>query len=407
MTLTEARKAAWKVQGVGPDPAHPLVVFKKIGGGKVFERILKPGEVLKRPWFSSDETYEAYAVSTDNHLRHSFSRKYQTVGQIRTFTLHFELHFRVQDARQLALRLEDGDPLQRLEDEVASVLSATARHFSWELLKIEGPDFGLRLLEAESSDGDGERKGNLDRLRDFANDLGLELRNVQLTRSLPDDEIIPDKFGKNEIEQLAIDRIRHAADLERVQMKQEKDLLMLQGSNALRGLERVRMVLDEISKEGVRGFSQAVNGIRSFAAINDALVEIQGIQTSLFALSSGQNLSRALGSAGEPSGREALPPAASSSADPMERLVTRAFHHLRTLDGNSADRRQILTLVLHLVAEAGMEPKGDEEFLEGCLEQLAETLYPLKSALEPDLREFLEHLSDIESLRRELARESP
>ena len=114
-TLTEERKVAWRIQGTGPDPAHSLVIFRKVGQGKILHETLRPGERFRRPFFSAADSFEAFAVSADGNLRHEFSRKYQAGAQIWTFTLHFKLHFRVESAERLGLSLSDQDPLERLQ----------------------------------------------------------------------------------------------------------------------------------------------------------------------------------------------------------------------------------------------------------------------------------------------------
>ena len=128
-TLTEERRVAWKIQGTGPDPAHSLVIFRKIGQGKVLHQTLPPGKRFKRPFLISADSFEAYAISADANLRHDFSRKYQAGAQTWTFTLHFKLHFRVASAERLGLSLSDQDPLERLQDEVANVLSSRPAGF--------------------------------------------------------------------------------------------------------------------------------------------------------------------------------------------------------------------------------------------------------------------------------------
>jgi len=74
--------------------------------------------------------------------------------------------------------VDDGDPLERLQEEVASVLSTTARRFSLENMEQEGKDFGRRLREVETTDEQGESKTNFRRLQDFASTLGFELRHL-------------------------------------------------------------------------------------------------------------------------------------------------------------------------------------------------------------------------------------
>jgi hypothetical protein len=235
--LTEEQRVAWRIQGVGPDPAHTLVVFKQNGTGRALNKVLAPGEVLRVGWLDSRDSYTAYAVSNDENLRHSFSRKYQAAGQAWTFTLHFELDFRVADPRALALKLEGGDPLRSLEDEVARVLNTTARHLPWEAFLNESTDFGLRLLEAESTEGLGEKRLNFDRLRSFAASLGLLLRNVEVTRSLTEEviqaEIKVREIARQKMIDDAAERAEQEQELVREKHRQEREALALRGSKVL------------------------------------------------------------------------------------------------------------------------------------------------------------------------------
>src|SRR4051812_49079092 len=269
-TLTEDRRVAWKIQGIGPDPAHTLVVFKKVGTGKTLHKILKPGEVLKRRWGESSDSFVAYAVSNDENLRHPYTRKYQWVEQTKTFTLHFNLHFGVPDALALALHLEGGDPLQSLEDEVAKVLSATARQLPWETIRQETPDFGLSLLAAESTEGLGERRVNFERLRDFAAKRGLDLRHIDITRSLTEVDLQVPIKEEEVVSQIKLATLQSQLTTAQAQLKyQEESLrdenewdrnrLAAQRKQILEGMERLRMVLDGIAREGVRGVSQSVD----------------------------------------------------------------------------------------------------------------------------------------------------
>src|SRR3954462_4758955 len=66
-TLTEERRIARKVPVMSPTPADWLVIFKKIGEGRVLYKVLPPGEGFRRPLLTSAERYEAYAVSADSH----------------------------------------------------------------------------------------------------------------------------------------------------------------------------------------------------------------------------------------------------------------------------------------------------------------------------------------------------
>jgi hypothetical protein len=416
-TLTEERKVAWRIQGIGPDPAHSLVIFKKVAQGKILHKILSPGQIFKRPLLTSADSYEAYAVSADGNLRHEFSRKYQAGAQTWTFTLHFTLHFRAENAERLGLSLSGRDPLERLQEEVASVLSATARRFSWEVMKQEGEDFGLRLREAEATDGQGERRTNFHRLQDFARDLGLELLYLDVLRSLTEPDLADEKKVRANEQQKVIVRSDQELATEREQLNHElqslkeqnriqRETAIAQSSQALQGMERLRLVLDAIAQGGVQAIHQSAGELRSFDAIHRALVEIQGIQASLAGVAGGAAPALAPGA-----NRVAIEGVAAGDVlqatarrdFPMESIVAEAFRHLRSLDENPRDQRLILASVLHLVAEAGLGTEADEDFLTRSRDVVAERLYLVKAGLPSEPRDFLESILDLEGLRQRLS----
>jgi hypothetical protein len=296
-TLTAARRVAWRVPDTSPDPVHSRVIFKKVGtGGVELYKTLRPGQVFKRPLFTSADSFETYAISTDQDLRHEFSRKYLSGDQTWSFTLHFKLHFRVKDAEYLGLSLAR-DPLERLQEEVASVLSATARRFSWESMKREAEGFGLQLREAETTDGRGESRTNFRRLQDFASSLGLELRHIDILCSLIEPDL-QTELRVNE-HQRAIVRSDQELATERKQLNHElqelKDqhrieretAIVRSSSQALQEMERLRLILDAVVQGGVQSIHQSAGELRSFDAIHRALIEIQGIQATLAGLPGG------------------------------------------------------------------------------------------------------------------------
>jgi len=415
-TLTEERKVAWKIQGTGPDPAHSLVIFKKVGQGKILHKTLLPGQVFKRPFLASAESYEAYAVSADNNLRHDFSRKYQAGAQTWTFTLHFKLHFRVDSAERLGLSLSGQDPLERLQEEVASQLSATARRFSWEVMKQEGEDFGLRLREAEMTDGKGERRTNFHHLQGFANDLGLELRHLDVLRSLTEPDLEDEKRVRANERRKVIARsdqglateqeeLNHELQSLKDQNRIERDTAVVRSSQALQGMERLRLVLDAVVEGGVQAIHQSAGELRSFDAIHRALIEIQGIQASLAGIAGGAAPALVPGANGGLTEGATAGGALQLTArrdSPMESIVAEAFRHMRILDENPRDQRRILASVLHLVAEAGLGTEADEEFLAACRDDLEGRLDPVQAALAKEPRDFLGSILDLDGLRQRL-----
>lgn len=416
-TLTAERKVAWRLQGTGPDPAHSLVIFKRVAQGKVLYGTLHPGQVFKRPWFTAADSYEAYAVSADENLRHEFSRKYQSRVQTWTFTLQFKLDFRVGNVERLGLSLSGRDPLERLEDEVASLLSATARQFSWEVMKQEGEDFGFRLREAEMPDGQGESRTNFRRLQDFAATLGLDLRHLDVLRFLTEPDVAPGVIARSNERRKETARsdkevaaeqeqLNHELQALRDQHRIERETAIARSSQALQAMERLRSVLDAIAQGGSQAIVRSADDLRSFSGIHQALIEIQGIQASLAGLSGGVAPALAAGASGGPvTGTTAggVVQLAARRDSPLEATVAEAFRQLRSLDENPQDQRRILASVLHLAAEAGLGAEADEEFLTGLRNDLEGRLQPVQSAMPQESLDFLGSLLDLERLRQRLA----
>ncbi len=416
-TLTEESTVAWRVQGTGPDPARFLVIFKKLGAGKVLHATLRPGEVFRRPVWTSADSFETYAVSADPNLRHEFHRKYLSSEQTWTFTLHYKVHFRIGDAARLGLCLSTSDPLERLEGEISNLLGATARRYSWAAMKREGEDFGLRLREAETTDGLGEAKTNFRRLQDFAGTLGFELRHLDVLRSLTEPDLEDETTKRTNLRRGEIARSNHQAEMEeeqrsherqsqRDQHKIERDTAIARSSQALQGLGRLRLVLDTIARESSIVIGQAASGVHSFPAIQDALREVQEIQQTLTAMSG--NAGPALISAAASDAADGASGAGTVQLNgrrplPLEAVVADACRHLRVLDQNPQDQNRILASVLHLIAEAGLGAEADQEFLTGLQDDLEARLEPVRSALPAETIQFLESILVLDRLRDRLS----
>ncbi len=307
--------------------------------------------------------------------------------------------------------------MERLQEEVADLLSATARRFTWEEMKEEGEDFGLRLRETTTTDGQGESKTNFQRLREFADSLGLELRHLDVLRYLTEPDLEDEKRRRTNERRKVIaqsdqgfateqERLNHELQSQKDQNRIQRETAVAQSSQVLQGMERLRLILDAVAEGGAQAIHQSAGELRSFDAIHRALIEIQGIQTSLAgvaggaapALISGMN-GRAI--TGATSGGVLQLTARQDS--PLESVVAETFRHLRILDENPRDQRRIRASVLHLVAEAGLGTEADEDLLEGLRDDLKGRLEPVRAAIPDEPRDFLESILDLEALRQRLA----
>ncbi|HEY0511785.1 MAG TPA: hypothetical protein VGH73_07775 [Thermoanaerobaculia bacterium] len=204
--------------------------------------------------------------------------------------------------------------------------------------------------------------------------------------------------------------LNHDLQTLRDQNRIERETAIARSSQALQGMERLRLVLDSIAHGGSQAVERSAGELRSFSGIHDALIEIQGIQASLAAATGGALPSLASGVPGGAIGgvpsQSVLQPTARRDS-PLESTIAEAFRHLRSLDENPRDQRCILASVLHLVAEAGMGAEADEQFLTDLRDNLEGRLQPVQSALPREPLDFLESILDLEGLRQRLSLERP
>ena len=288
-------------------------------------------------------------------------------------------------------------------------------------MKLEGEDFGNRLRESESTDGQGERKTNFQRLQAFAADLGLDLRDLDTLRSLTEPDLEDEKKVRVNERRKVIARsdqglateqeyLNHDLQALRDQHRIERETAIARSSQALQGMERLRLVLDSIAHGGSEAIERSAGDLRSFSGIHEALIEIQGIQASLAAATGGAMPALTTGAlagtiGGFPSG--GVLQLAARRDSPLESTVAEAFRHLRSLDENPRDQRCVLATILHLLAEAGMGGDADEQLLTDLRDSLDSRLEPVRSALPREPLDFLDSILDLEGLRRRLSPERP
>jgi hypothetical protein len=178
--LTLEKRLVWEMGEPKPEPGHQVVVYKEQGKGRVFYQTLSRGEVFRPPlggrFFGK---YFAYAVSANNSLRHRFTEQLETgVGERSdVFQLHVVLTYRVHDAAALVDRLMD-DPLGSLEAEIRNVFRNRVSKMHYAQLADDGFD-----IEGFFLHGAGRGADNLERFENLAQEYGIELTRVELTRS--------------------------------------------------------------------------------------------------------------------------------------------------------------------------------------------------------------------------------
>jgi hypothetical protein len=241
-----------------PEPGHHVVVYKEVGEGRVFYQTLPRGQVFRPPL--KDRLlgrYFAYAVPSGSSLRFRFTEQLQTsVGNGGdTFILRLMLTYRVGEPATLVDRLSD-DPLGSLEEEVKSVLQKYASKLQYEHLMDERFDIEGYFLH--SSGGGRDRSGvdNLDRFQALAEEFGLELNRVEITRNF--------SVATTEAASGLVRRAEaHKLDVAKVQGEHQIQIIRDQG-------RRQRALLDGVSGQ----LDSIIRNAESIDEIKDLLTEV-------------------------------------------------------------------------------------------------------------------------------------
>lgn len=386
--LTEERGLVRRLSSVAPCPDHYLVVFKRVGDGRQLRACVPPGEAFRKSIFESLESFTAFAVPGDRNLRHRFERPYKSHDLLHQFTLHFTLDYRVSDPGILVQKF-DLDPLKRLEDEVDLLLIQRNKSLNWSLIEREQIDLGSVLFHAASADHD-EEASNHEKLVRFALTQGFEVKRVVVTRDLPEQEI---KKGKLVLDHEVLE-LEQRLDLQRQDLKNSHD--------------RRNEVASGITKNVVRAFDQATDQIRSLDDIKRAVPKVAEIQGAVLGVASGGSLPGMAGAstATLPLGNPPPPPSpslSSGSCSPLDMLLATVSATLGTAVSNPGDRRQLLSVALHVIAEALRGEGANDEKLELFVEEFSGMFGRLVSPLGNDQLQLLRRLQDTAGLKRYLS----
>ena len=157
------------------------------------------------------------------------------------------------------------------------------------------------------------------------------------------------------------EQLSHELQSQKDQNRIERETAIAQSSQALQGMERLRLILDAVAEGGVQAIHQSAGELRSFDAIHRALIEIQGIQASLAGVAGGTAPALTPGTNGRAIDRCPFRRRSPTDRSPgFSAGVDRrgGFPAPAHPGRESADQRRILASVLHLVAEAGLGDGG-------------------------------------------------
>ncbi len=390
--LTEGEKLVRRLLEPAPHPDHYLLVFKRTGKEWKLRLAVGPGEVYKKPFFESPDSLVAYIVPSDRHLRYRPEpRTFRTHDQLHSFTLQLTLEYRVSDPASLIQKLEQ-DPLRRVVEELDSILQQRIKSLGWAAVEFEQIDLEHVLFHSQDfAAGDASVSG-FAKLSRFAAERGLGIQRIAVVRELPDQEI-----------DVPANRLRNARAQEKAGSDHGTNSLNLTHALDLDGqkkaFDRHHLVADGISNNIVTAFNQATDNIRSLDDIARAVPKVAAIQGAVASVAMG------LPGAAPPTLAGVAGPVllGARAATPLSGLLAE-IGLLESLVCDPAQRQEVLSLALHLIAEALRGPQADAAAMTCHAERLQEAFEFLISAsgLSPAQAKFLRRLQNARTLIVEL-----
>jgi hypothetical protein len=382
-------------QGFATIAYHALVVINERDGGRTVQQTLDPDkpDKFRRPLLLRG-TLVSYHVALDERLRHTFGWKVSHGDGVHSFSVQFDLSYRVlrDSPHLLVLRLED-DPLGSIEDEIKRILSAPLRALDWSVIQ-DHANVTPFTVPAKSIDDGGDLVVNMERIRIYGRSFGIDVRQIGVTRYL---ETVDVEVRRSELEIAKKAKLRdHTIQGIYDQQREDEARLVVEHKLATSAaLHNARTNSAKIIEEYAAGTRDAIRGITSSAkSISEIASQLRQVK-DVAEIAQRMVPGFADGSEGGvkwvpllPSdktspmlGSGAPPTAFEGPARNVEDVMARAYEVAAALPVNEAEQRQFLAAVLRLQAARMVEADGGE------LEKHRSELQELHRVHAQDMRE--------------------
>jgi hypothetical protein len=377
--------------GFVPTPGSDLVVLKHAQSGLVFDRVIPDGQPVEQgKWlsriFKNDAEYVCYVVNRDPHLQHNFSTQIEHTSHGHSFGLDYVLMFSISNPRTIVERLND-DPVRKLELTVKGTVDAEARKIGWE--KLSSNVLG--------SAGEDLTKDILDRrlsgLQEFAGKYGIALQSVELMWHLGAEEVadIQAEVKGKKTKKLA--EIRTDTAKTELVSQHELDVLKAQQDAEINAIKRREQLYDiALEKTGValHNVADKINTAEGLRHVYEVVRETaldHGQQAGLPAHKSGSALT-----AGEPE----------RTGFAIGSIIDEALRQTQSLSCTASDKRQLLSCVLHLIAECYVDSSSDQKRLDEYIEVIRKIVSRTSRPLSPEQYSYFRRTLDVDALKNQL-----
>lgn len=386
--LTTEQRLVKPALDSNPVPDHDLVVFRRVGGGGLrFHCVLGPDDKLSLvDKIALGANVTAYAVTRDQNLRHKMSvADLKSADHVGPFTLDLTLALRVTDPQVVVEKLES-DPLARLEREAREVLGRMASRMDWSEVQAPVCDFEDQLLSSTVMDDSGRRVRSLAFLQGFAEELGLELKSVQVSRQLPAEVGEATRVRLRERERRIIDEEMQKSAMMSEQLQAQREELLAWKANA-------RAISTSVTQNLAKVLEQIADKVESAPVLRTVMNDLMAMRDEIAMISNvGSREMKVLEGS---SGSALLGPAPAAGLSGL-------LAQLGALPLEPADRNRLQACLLRLAGE--VQGQANPAVMEECFQNLILIVSRVQNIETPDQRDLLVRLQDPDWLRIELAR---
>jgi len=403
--LTLEQKLVKPALDANPVPDHHLVIFRRVGGGGLrFHSLLGPDDKLGLvDKVRLGSSVAVYAVTRDQNLRHNMNiPALKSADHVGPFALNLTLAFRITDPQVLVEKLES-DPLERLEREAREVLGRVASRMDWSEIQASAHNFEDHLLSTAIQDESGRRVPSLIFLQRFAEELGLELKGIQVSRQLPAEVGEAARVLLRERERRIIDEEVQKTALKNDQLLAQREEFQIWKTNTIDNIKRLGAISASATNNLAKVLEQIADKVDTAPALRTVMSELISMRDEIAMISavgggaSTNVVSQEMKTLAVSSGTVLLGAAPAAG-------LTGLLDGLATLPLKPADRNQLRACLLHLAGELARQGEADPVAIDACFCNLADQMSLLgEVAQTADQRDLLIRFQDQDWLRAELA----
>ncbi|MGO9145114.1 MAG: hypothetical protein ACLQDF_01995 [Desulfomonilia bacterium] len=401
-----------EVSGVHPTKGYDLVVFKEKDQGIIFHKVLTSGVTIDEKRFIpfKKERYVSYQVSTAKRIRHSFHSHVDHTSQGHSFDIDYTIIFEVKVPQVIVERLID-DPVRTLENHIKDCIDAEVGIIPWKM-----------LVSSILSDGGHTLKDKLwadhqDELQRIAENYGIDLIQIHMKWKLSQEDkelFINEAAAERELLQHQTntkkerEKLKEELDSEEIlhesmrkkhnregEIAKQKKLIEL-GLKDLESSSDFREVLFKYAGEALSNITGGINTPEQLIYVYSYIFNrVKG---------SGVSGSADMGWGDSPGGITLLASGYNSDGHSpvIKSLLDEAVQKFENFSVEERKKRQILSTILHLIAETYLDEKGDSERLKEYREAIKGIIIELNPVLSRDQHSYLKRMCDERALKNKL-----